>query len=297
MRLSISMITRSKVGCCALQVLFSWVACPAQAAEPTEAGQPPKVGIRGEVTPRGYLGVTVTEICPEVRAQTTLKDGEGLMIGRVDPDSPAATLGLLHYDILTRFNDQWLMSPAQFATLVENAGPGMEVEITYLRRGEATKTKVRLGRSPAKPLTMESLPLLPEEMLTMVIRALRENPVLLENIHRMLHGSPAGAGESGIKRGAKLTKLDAQGMVELKTIGEEQHVRVWDRAGKLLFEGPCYTREHLAAMTVDVRSRVETMLTHCKQSQQTLSPAESNPMRPAATVLPEEKDPESPKAP
>lgn len=287
----ISIPARSKAGWIAMPVLLSLFSCQAPAAGPETGPAPVKPAVRAEVTHRGYLGVTVTEICPEVRAQTTLKEGEGLMIGRVDPQSPAAALGLRHYDILTRFNDQWLMSPAQFATLVENAGPEAEAEITFLRNGGETKTKVRLGRAPARPLTTESLPPLPEEMLTMVIRALRDNPALLENIHRLLQGS---ALEGAFKRGTKVTKVDERGHLELTIIGADQQVRVWDQNGKLLFEGPCQTPEQLAAMSEDVRVRVEAIQKECKNALRHLPAVEPKAAPSPATVAPLEKGNEVP---
>ncbi len=294
MRPFISILPRSRAGWIALPALFSCVVCPAKATETVKPGASPKSALRAEASGRGYFGVTLTEICPEVRAQTSLKDGEGLMIGRVDPASPAAALGLLHYDILTRFNDQWLMSPAQFATLVENAGPGAEAEITYLRRGMETKTKVRLGRSPARPLTTESLPPLPEEMLSMVIRALRDNPVLLENIHRLLHGSPSGAPEAGLKQGSKITKFDEHGVLELTATAEEQKVRAWDQHGKLLFEGPCRTPEQLADMPESIRSRVVNLLKECKNTPRQLHQEQPLVQPPSAAAVAPDKAAEAP---
>ena len=213
---------------------------------------------------RGYLGVTLTEICPEVRAQTTLKEGEGLMIGRVAPGSPASAFGLLHYDILTRFNDQWIMSPAQFITLVENAGPGSEVEITFLRRGAMTRTKVTLGAPPATP-PAATLPPLPEEMLTSVIRLLRDNPVELETVHRMLHSARGGIDgvESSLKHGSRVTLHDDAGEVEITKFDVSQQVRAWDNAGQLIFEGPCNTPAEKEAIPEALRARVERLLLEC----------------------------------
>ena len=219
---------------------------------------------------RGYLGVIISEICPEVRAQTVLKEGEGLMIGRIAPDSPAAALGLLHYDILTKFNDQWLMSPAQFVTLVENAGPGSEVEITYLRQGAEKKAKVTLGSFPANAAVVAAP--LPEEMLTSVIRTLRDNPVALEMVHRQLHNllsgqKPDASAAPGFQQGSRLTLRDAGGEVELTLIGNGQQLRAWDKSGQLIFEGPCNTPEQLEAIPAEVRPRLERLQKECLSSR------------------------------
>lgn len=227
---------------------------------------PPSESVR-PARERGYLGVILTEICPEVRAQTTLREGEGLMIGRVAADSPAAGLGLMHYDILTRFNDQWIMSPAQFVTLVENSGPEAEVEITYLRRGEQMKSRVKLGKSPAMPVPAEKVTPLPEEMLTSVIRTLRDNPAALEAVHRMLNGDAPGpmpppAGPSS-NQGSRLTLRDESGVVQLITIGTSEQLSVWDKEGKLIFQGPCDTPEQWNALPEKLKIRVERLRREC----------------------------------
>lgn len=244
---------------------------------------------RPAVPDRGYLGVTLTEICPEVRAQTTLREGEGLMIGRVAPDSPASKLGLHHFDILTRFNDQWLMSPAQFVTLVENAGPDAEVELTYLRRGSEVKSKVKLGRAPAHPIAETTVAPPVEEMLTAVIRTLRDNPAVLESVHRALHGLPPAAGETefdsiatALKRGARLTLRDDAGEVELTQVGEVQQVRAWNTDGQLIFQGPCETPEQLAALPEGLKPRVERLQQECRKSIH--GPAAATSALPAATA-------------
>ena len=217
---------------------------------------------------RGFLGVALIELCPEVRAQTSLKDGEGLMITRVAPDSPAAALGLMHYDILTRLDDQWIMSPAQFVTLVENAGPGKEVEITYFRRGVATKANVRLGSMPAKPIPTQPVNLLPEEMLAGVIRCLRDNPMLLEDIHRLLHGGtlPATTDPSqtgSLKHGSRVTLHDPAGEVELTIMGKTETLRAWDPEGKLIFDGLCATKEEIEALPPGLKERLHHLKSQC----------------------------------
>ena len=240
---------------------------------------------------RGYLGVTLTEICPDVRAQTSLKDGEGLMIGRVAPDSPAAALGLVQFDILTKFNNQWLISPAQFITLVENAGPGAEVEITYLRRGTATTAKVTLGNFPAQVPVNATAPPLPEEMLTNVIRLLRNNPTDLETVHRLLHSARGGLDRIGVslKHGSRISLRDENGEVELTQVDHAQQVRAWDKAGKLIFEGPCNTPADQEAMPAELKPRVERLLKECRNPKER-QPALPAPTQPADTLASPEEE-------
>ena len=244
--------------------------------------RPPTAPASGALTPgaqigkpappaahRGYLGVTLTEICPEVRAQTTLKPGEGLMIGRVAPESPAAAFGLQHYDILTKLNDQWIMSPAQLITLVENAGPGSEIELTVLRRRATTTVHVTLAPLPASPV-VTSPAASPDEMLTSVIRLLRNNPVELETVHRLLHTARGGLDGmvASIKAGSRVTLHDDAGEVEITLMDGLRQVRAWDKAGMLLFEGPCSSTEEHQAIPETLRPRVERLLEECRNPKE-----------------------------
>jgi len=234
---------------------------------------------------RGYLGVLLTEICPEVRAQTTLKAGEGLMIGEVAPESPAFALGLIRYDILTRFNDQQLMTPAQFVTLVENTGPGSEVQLSYLRQGQEVIAKIKLARPPAVPMSPTPRQALrPDEMLAGIFRVLRENPVALEAVHRML-SNPALAPEdfamAGVKHGSKFTLLDEAGEVELTTVGKSQYVRAWNTEGKSVADCPYNTPEQRSALSPELTARLANLQKKCGSSLTTplpnAIPASSSP--------------------
>jgi membrane-associated protease RseP (regulator of RpoE activity) len=237
---------------------------------------------------RGYLGVLITELCPEVRAQTPLKAGEGLMIGQVAKGSPAAALGLQNYDILIKFNDQWLMSAAQFVTLVENAGPEAEVSLTYLRRGEECLNKVKLTAPPPVPVTPEpNRPPRPEEMMGRVIRQLRENPTVLETVYQMLNSKSVATENfmAGVKHGSRVTLKDDLGSVEQTTLGDAQEIRMWDPAGRLVFSGPCGTPAQREALPPDVLQRLQFLQEKCRSSTHSSAPI-STPVKSAAPAAP-----------
>ncbi len=238
---------------------------------------------------RGYLGVLITELCPEVRAQTPLKAGEGLMIGQVASGSPAAALGLQNYDILIKFNDQRLMSAAQFVTLVENAGPDSEVLLTYLRRGGECLTKVTLTAPPLVPVTPEpNRPARPEEMIGRVIRQLRENPAALETVYQMLNSRPAAMENNlaGVKHGSRVTLKDDAGSVELTTLGDTQEIRTWDPGGRLVFSGPCGSPAQRQALPPEVRQRLQFLQEKCRTAPHAPSATLTRPAKPAATDAP-----------
>ncbi len=95
--------------------------------------------------PQPFLGLITSEVPPALTAQLGLPEGFGLMVDEVIPDSPAAAAGVQKYDVLQTFNDQQLVNPDQFATLVRAAGKDKEVALTLMRKGQSTKVSAKVG--------------------------------------------------------------------------------------------------------------------------------------------------------
>jgi hypothetical protein len=91
-----------------------------------------------------WLGVAAEPVSDEVRAQLPLKEGEGLLVTHVAPDSPAAKAGIEQHDIITRFDSQILVSAEQLKSLVKMHKPGDKVKITALRKGLSRDSEAAL---------------------------------------------------------------------------------------------------------------------------------------------------------
>jgi serine protease Do len=103
--------------------------------------------------PTPYIGVMTLPPPAVLNAQLGLKEGFGLVVGEVLPDSPAAKAGLQKYDVLTHLNDQQLVDAGQFSTLVRGAGKDSEVTLTVLRNAKEQKLPVKIGErlAPQRP--------------------------------------------------------------------------------------------------------------------------------------------------
>ncbi|MEZ5324880.1 MAG: PDZ domain-containing protein [Verrucomicrobiales bacterium] len=93
----------------------------------------------------GYIGLSVDEVPPAVRAQTTLEDGFGLSVVFVVPGGPSDNAGVRRYDILTAFDEQRLAEPGTLKKLAAAKSPGDQVTLTVLRRGAAQEIVVTIG--------------------------------------------------------------------------------------------------------------------------------------------------------
>jgi len=97
-----------------------------------------------------YLGIATTEASEALAAQLGLREGAGLVVTYVVPDSPAAKAGLQKHDVLVRLGEQWLVHPAQLRKLVQVHKKENEmVALAFYRAGKEQTASVTLGRRSA----------------------------------------------------------------------------------------------------------------------------------------------------
>jgi serine protease Do len=96
---------------------------------------------------RGYLGVQLAEITPQLAAQFQLPVREGAGIIAVEPGSPAARAGLREQDIITRANDATVTGTGDLRRALRAAGPGGAVSLNVIRPSGPTTLRVTLGEA------------------------------------------------------------------------------------------------------------------------------------------------------
>ncbi len=74
--------------------------------------------------PRGYLGVGLQELTPEIARQLKLARAEGVLITGVQPGSPAEKAGLEPGDVVIEFNGEKVHEPTELRLLVAAAKIG-----------------------------------------------------------------------------------------------------------------------------------------------------------------------------
>lgn len=93
----------------------------------------------------GYLGVEATALTPELRAHFGVPRDLGVMVGRVEEDSPALAAGLEVGDIITRLDDEEVTSGGNLQRLVRRHEKGDEVTLEYWRDGQAQTATLAIG--------------------------------------------------------------------------------------------------------------------------------------------------------
>lgn len=111
----------------------------------------PQLRTKGTVS-RGYIGVLVGELTPEIAAKMSLpKDARGPFVTHVYPDGPAAKAGVKPYDVISQFNGKPVHSATELINAVTAVPVGDSVSV-LVRRGTQEKTfNVKIAQRPGMP--------------------------------------------------------------------------------------------------------------------------------------------------
>jgi len=102
---------------------------------------------RGKVV-RGYLGVHIQDVTPELATAFGLKQGGGVLIGDVSPDTPAARAGLKKGDVILQLNGETVNARNQLQVQIAQFAPGTPVKLQIWRNGATQNVSLTLGELP-----------------------------------------------------------------------------------------------------------------------------------------------------
>ena len=99
----------------------------------------------GKVT-RGWLGVMIQKITPELAETFKLSDSHGALINDVVPNGPAARGGLKRGDVIVKFNGVEIVSVQNLPKQVAAVDPGKSVKVEIVRDGNKKSLDVTLDK-------------------------------------------------------------------------------------------------------------------------------------------------------
>jgi len=98
---------------------------------------------------RGWLGVSIQSITPELAKQFNLKGEKGVLVSDVNENGPAEKGGLKRGDIILEYDGKNTDEPSQFRNMVANTSPGEEHSFKVLRNDQVLTLKVTIGELPS----------------------------------------------------------------------------------------------------------------------------------------------------
>lgn len=100
---------------------------------------------------RGWLGVQLQALTPELAKRFGVVEGRGALVAGVVRGSPADKAGLQPTDVIVEFNGQKLNKSAELPLLVAGAKIGSTVKLGVLRGGQMETIEVTLEERPSDP--------------------------------------------------------------------------------------------------------------------------------------------------
>src|SRR5581483_5709803 len=183
---------------------------------------------------RGWLGLSIQEVTPDLAIEFGLPKPEGVLIGDLLPGSPAAKAGLHRGDVILEVDGKAVENTGQLRNLVASTSIGGALKLIILREGKARNLTVTVEEPPRE--AQEEKP--PAEREAPVSKSALEVVDLTPEIRQEL-GLPRGqkgavvnrvapgssAEEAGLRRGDIIVEVNRKPVASAKD-SEEAMSRV-----------------------------------------------------------------------
>jgi len=97
---------------------------------------------------KGRLGVLVMSITPELRKHYGVADDRGVLVARVEADSPAAAAGIQAGDIITDAGGRAIAQAGDLLSAVSNVAKGKTVDLKVVRDHKTLALGAKLTTDP-----------------------------------------------------------------------------------------------------------------------------------------------------
>ncbi|MGB5055134.1 MAG: DegQ family serine endoprotease [Nitrospirales bacterium] len=97
---------------------------------------------------RGWLGVSIQDLTPDLQAQFDTPDTQGALVSEVMEDSPAKKAAIQRGDIIRKYDSQTVTDTRHLRSLVAESVPNSPVTLHVLRDGTPRELQVTLSEMP-----------------------------------------------------------------------------------------------------------------------------------------------------
>jgi serine protease Do len=97
---------------------------------------------------RGWIGVELQVLTPEIADAIGLKNAEGALVVRLEPDSPALKGGVEVADVITSLDNELVKDSREIVKRLAATPPGSSAKLGVVRDGQEKTITVTVGKFP-----------------------------------------------------------------------------------------------------------------------------------------------------
>jgi Do/DeqQ family serine protease len=102
----------------------------------------------GKVT-RGYIGAYLQDVDPNLARAFKIPNNSGVVITKIDPNTPAEKAGLKEGDVVTQVNGESVVDVQGLRNRIASMAPGSTADLHIFRNGNPSDVRVTLAERPA----------------------------------------------------------------------------------------------------------------------------------------------------
>ena len=97
---------------------------------------------------RGYIGVTLRDVDPDIQSSLKLARADGALVQDVTPGSPGARVGIKPYDVITAIDGEAVRTHDRLIREIAERQPGSSAKLEYMRDGRMHNVQIKLAERP-----------------------------------------------------------------------------------------------------------------------------------------------------
>ncbi|MGC2424716.1 MAG: DegQ family serine endoprotease [Nitrospirota bacterium] len=178
---------------------------------------------------RGWLGVSVQDVTPELARQFGVPVGEGALVGEVVKGSPAEKAGFRQGDVIVEYNGNKVEDSGHLRNLAASSAVGSKIKVEIIRDKKKESLTVTVGELPKEAVAGKAEPTVTETALSGVtvqdltpdlIGRLGLDPSTTGVVVDMVDPGSV-ADESGLQRGDVITEINRKPVRNVKEYNAE----------------------------------------------------------------------------
>jgi len=168
---------------------------------------------KGHVT-RGYLGILIQDVTPELAKAFNLQEEKGALVAQVSKGSPADKGGIEQGDVIVEFDGKEIAESKDLPRLVASTPVGKIVMVNVSRDGKLVERRVKVGELEEKKAEVTKVPMRKSLGITIqnvtpeMARGLGLKTETGVVITRVDPGSPAA--RAGLQRGDVIQEINQE---------------------------------------------------------------------------------------